>query len=651
MAIEDVAHRWKLAFLAFALCGAVAGDLVSAATGTSAEAPPAPVFGKSVDVAPVSGTVFVQRPGKPSLPLRTQSQIPLGSVLDAQTGTVQVTSATAPTGSTRVGTFAGAVFEVLQGKHDGGVTQMRFVREGFSDCAKASAAKIRHHRRYRAYAAADTGFVMMARDASSTPSTGRATWQVGDECDGTRTTPKTGAVTVAIPEQRRTLYPGTSAVDFCQPQNAPTDYCLRVDSFPSKDDFSFGVLRRGKPVPYQLCVSRPGRAGRCAPYRMAYIPRISRSLGVVECDRTLPEGTLLARWRVGGRPLGVPLTFASLGLPRGAAAGSCFNYPIARFRQTAAVFPGRGKVYVSAPGTKAVRLLAPRLVPVGSVIDARQGQLNLSLETTPQGGAAIGSFSGGAFRIEQPRSGNRLALLRLLGGSFARCASSAPDAQVRQLISTNLAVFGASGYVATAAGFRVAGRYASAVGHGPTTWLTADECDGTRSRPGKSGQILVSDAFRSSPVSSGEDELDRCSSTGPKPAYCVYVLSEPDRGIWGFGLGLARSVKQYNLCISGPNGSNPCYAAPMTPGARGRGIGDVTCTLNQGPGQYAVGWFLGTHEVGAPLRFSATQAIVAQLPAITCVLGTPTDSRAGRSVPRHLSASGHPESTQALRRP
>ncbi len=651
MAIEDLARHWKLALLVLALALAAVATVGSAATGASDKAMAAPVFGHSVDVAPVSGTVFVRRPGKPSLPLRTESQIPLGSVLDAQAGTVQVTSASAPTGSNHVGTFTGATFKVLQTKHGGGLTQMRFFGEDFSDCAKASAAKIRHHRRYRAYAAADTDFVMMARDANSTPAAGTVAWQVSDECDGTRTIPKTGAIVLATPEQRRKLIPGTTAVDFCHPPTAHPDYCLRVDSYPSADDFSFGVLRRGKPVPYQLCLSRRGRPGRCVQYSMAYIPRIRGSLGVVECDRTLPSGTFAARWRVAGHPLGVPLTLTSLGLPHRAARGSCYNYPIARFRQVAAVFPGRGKVYVSAPGAKAERLLAPGLVPVGSVIDARQGELNLSVETTPSGGSAIGGFSGGTFSIGQPRGPSGLALVRLVGGSFARCGSSAPDSTVRQLFSTNLAVFGASGYLTTGAGFRVAGRYASAVGHGPIAWSTADECDGTRSLPVKAGQISVSDAFQSSSVSFGEDELDSCSGTGPNPTYCLHVLSEPTRETWGFGLGLARGVKQYNLCIHGPNGSNPCYGAPMTPDGHGRATGNVTCSLNQGPGEYAVGWFLGTHELGAPLRFDATQAIVPQLPAINCVLGTPPDSRARRPVPMRLSASRRPLWTKALTHP
>jgi hypothetical protein len=543
------------------------------------------------------------------------------------------------------------VFEVLQSRHGDGVTQMRFVEEDFSDCGRATAAKITHHRRWRAYASADTGFVMTAHDASSTPNAATATWQVSDECDGTRTTPQTGAIALATPEQRRPLYPGTTAIDFCYPQTGPTDYCLRVDSFPSRDNFSFGVVRRGKAVPYQLCLSRGVLPGRCAQYPMTYTQRIRRALGVVECDRTLPAGTFLARWRVGGNQLGVPLTFTSLGLPHGAARGSCYNYPVARFGQSAAVFPGHGKVYVTAPGTKVVRLLAPRLVPVGSAIDARRGQLNLSVETAPSGGSAIGNFFGAVFGIEQPRSPGGLAVLRLAGGRFAQCGASAPDTPVRELFTTNLAVFGASGYNAKGAGFRVAGRYASAVGDGSVAWSTADECDGTRSLPVESGKITVSDPFQSSTVSFGEDELDSCSSTGPNPAFCLHVLSEPARETWGFGLGLARGVKQYNLCISGPDGSSPCYAAPVAPTRQGRGVGNVTCSLNEGPGEYAVGWFLGSHELGAAPSFSATQAIVPQLPAINCALGTPTDSRARRSVQmQQLSASRRPPTESLMHR-
>ncbi|MBV8999230.1 MAG: hypothetical protein JO304_09235 [Solirubrobacterales bacterium] len=270
------------------------------------------------------------------------------------------------------------------------------------------------------------------------------------------------------------------------------------------------------------------------------------------------------------------------------------------------------------------------------------------METSRAGGIAAGTFGGGQFSVHQPGLRHGLAVLRLVGGSFAGCAGRAPNTTVRRLLSTNQAVFGTAGYISTGAGFRVAGRYASAVGHGPIEWFTADECDGTRSGPIGAGQISVNDAFQTSAVSSGEDELDSCSSAGPNPTFCVRVLSEPTGETWGFGVGLAQGVKQYNLCISGPNGSNPCYGAPMTPGADGRGIGNVTCSLNQGPGEYAVGWFLGTHELGAPLRFSATQAILPQLPAINCVLGTPTDSRARRSAPLRLAASSRLRSAEAL---
>ena len=649
MAIKGVIHRRKL--LALIVCGialAAAGNLVSAATGRGARATAAAVFGKTVDVAPVSGTVFVQRPGGPSLPLHTETQIPLRTVLDARAGTVQVTSATAAAGPSRTGTFMGAVFRVLQG--NGGVTQMRFVNEDFSDCTRATAARIRRHRPYRAYATADTGFVVIAHDATSTPAAGSATWQVSDECDGTRTTPKTGAVVLAVQQQRRTLYRGTTAVDFCHPAAARADYCLRVDSFESKGDFSFGVLRRGTPVPYQLCLSRRGGPARCTPYGMTYNPGIRYSVGVVECDQTLSSGTFLARWRVGGHPLGVPLTFTSTGPHRG-SQGFCYNYPIPRFGQWMAAIRAQGVVDISSPGTKPLPLLTSRRIPAGSVIDARRGTVVLTVETSRAGGVAEGTFSEGQFSVHQPGRQQGLAILRLVGGSFAMCAGRAPDSTVRHLLSTNRAVFGTAGYNSTGAGFRVVGRYASVVGHGRIEWVTADECDGTQSRPVGAGAISVTNAFQSSVVNSGEDELDACSGPGPSPTYCLHVLSEPDGGTWGFGLGLARGVKQYDLCMSGPDGSDHCYAAAMTPDSHGRGIGDVTCSLNQGPGQYAVGWFLGTHELGTPLRFNAMQAVVPQLPAINCMLGTPPDSRLRRSVGVHGAAPRRLTSTEALRRP
>jgi hypothetical protein len=635
VAVNAGARNLSLALVAFAVTVAAACGVVSAATRATSRAMAAAVFGKSVDVVPVSGKVLVRVPGKRSLPLRTQSQIPLGSLLDARAGTVRVISASGRADATRVGDFGGALFRVLQGSNDGGVTQMRLAGEDFSDCGGAAAAKIRHHRRWRAYADAEVGFSVRARNASSTTTTGRATWRVSDECDGTRTTANTGAVVLTTPERHRVLYPGSSAVDFCHPpQTTRPQYCLRVDSLPSADSFAFGLLLRGRQARYQLCVSRIGGLGRCAGYPMTYVSRITAAVGVVECDRTLPSGKFLARWRIGGHQLGVPLSFTSIGVRHRAAPGSCYNYPVARFGQSVAAIPLSGTVYVSAPGQKTGRLVSPRLFPVGSVVDARHGELALSVATNRRGGGALGHFFGGTFRVQQPASRGGLAVLRLVGGNFATCANSAPDTTVRQLFSTNLAVFGALGYMSTGAGFRVAGRYASAVGSGPIAWSTADECDGTRTLPVERGQISVSDAFQSSSVSFGEDELDSCSSTGSKPSFCLHVLAEPAQDTWGFGLGLQRGVKQYSLCISGPNRSSPCYGAPMTVENIRRGIGNVTCILNEGPGGYAVAWFLGTHELGAPLTFSATRAIVPQVPTISCVTGTPTHARRSRALRR-----------------
>jgi hypothetical protein len=70
---------------------------------------PAPKLGKAVNVAPVSGEVFVKLPagaaraaqvkGRGFIPLRQARQIPVGSLLDTRRGTVRLVSATAEAAS------------------------------------------------------------------------------------------------------------------------------------------------------------------------------------------------------------------------------------------------------------------------------------------------------------------------------------------------------------------------------------------------------------------------------------------------------------------------------------------------------------------------------------------------------------------------
>jgi hypothetical protein len=95
-------------------------------------APPPPVLGKSVDVKPVSGQVFIKLPGTPSLlaahlmgrlgvakgqgfvPLTEARQLPTGTQIDARSGTIQLVSAASQPHKVQTGNFSGGLFGLAQ---------------------------------------------------------------------------------------------------------------------------------------------------------------------------------------------------------------------------------------------------------------------------------------------------------------------------------------------------------------------------------------------------------------------------------------------------------------------------------------------------------------------------------------------------------
>jgi alpha-tubulin suppressor-like RCC1 family protein len=76
---------------------------------------PTPVFGKTVSLATVSGTVRVKLPGHPGFtPLAAAASVPLGTVIDTTAGTVELFAAAGPSAGTQSGRFDGGVFRIGQ---------------------------------------------------------------------------------------------------------------------------------------------------------------------------------------------------------------------------------------------------------------------------------------------------------------------------------------------------------------------------------------------------------------------------------------------------------------------------------------------------------------------------------------------------------
>ena len=194
-------------------------------------APPPPVLGKSVNVKPVKGTVFVRLPrskspyaksvrvgslvlarrGKGFVPLTEARRLPAGTQVDARQGTLNLVTATGKRHKTQAATLTGAIFGISQASRPSqkGLTTITLLEGLFPGAPSFAACK--------AHAAADASIaraalssrVLQALRASDrhgnfrtrgrySAATVRGTvWGVRDRCDGTLTTVFSGTVVVS----------------------------------------------------------------------------------------------------------------------------------------------------------------------------------------------------------------------------------------------------------------------------------------------------------------------------------------------------------------------------------------------------------------------------------------------------------------------
>jgi hypothetical protein len=152
--------------------------------------------------------------------------------------------------------------------------------------------------------------------------------------------------------------------------------------------------------------------------------------------------------------------------------------------QSVNVVATTGTVVVRLPGAaSAVPLQAASSIPVGTIVDTRQGVV--ALTTALPGGATQGAtVHGGLFQVRQPASGRGMTELVLRGRkpscATARAAAVADRRPPRQLWASD-----------HHGRFRTRGSNAVATVRG-TSWYMADRCDGTYTRV-KRGSVAVRD--------------------------------------------------------------------------------------------------------------------------------------------------------------
>ncbi|HEY1274026.1 MAG TPA: hypothetical protein VGF25_03920 [Thermoleophilaceae bacterium] len=186
---------------------------------------PAPVLGRSANVAPVSGTVLVALPGGRSsararaaqkglhfVPLTEARQIPVGSFLDTKRGRVRLTTATTA-GGTQTGDFYAGLFQALQSrkKRDKGITELRLKGSSFKRCTvrrrgkRAIASKRRLSKRTIRRVSGNAKGRFRTRGRHSAATVRGTIWTVADRCDGTLTTVKRGRVAVRDFRRKKTV--------------------------------------------------------------------------------------------------------------------------------------------------------------------------------------------------------------------------------------------------------------------------------------------------------------------------------------------------------------------------------------------------------------------------------------------------------------
>ena len=189
---------------------------------------PPPILGKTFNVEPVSGKVFISLPpgahlsragfslgaretlskGLHFIPLTEARQIPVGSTLETTAGVARIETATV--GKPQLGDFGAGIFKLLQQRQQRGLTELNIVNN-FSPkkvCATigkraAVAAKLSSKVLGRIHGSAHGRFVTKGQYSAATV---RGTiWSVQNQCNGTLTKVTRDVVTVRDFRRRKTI--------------------------------------------------------------------------------------------------------------------------------------------------------------------------------------------------------------------------------------------------------------------------------------------------------------------------------------------------------------------------------------------------------------------------------------------------------------
>jgi hypothetical protein len=180
--------------------------------------------------------------------------------------------------------------------------------------------------------------------------------------------------------------------------------------------------------------------------------------------------------------------------------------------KTLGVAAVRGTVTVTSPSGAPLDLGAAKVVPTGTVIDARAGTVELKTALDRKGATQTGYFWGSAFEVRQNATARGMVQLILRGANFADCkatnkatARAAAAKRKSSKKKPSRSLWGSDDH----GRFQTRGRGSVATVRG-TRWLTQDTCAGTLTRV-VAGAVAVRDlrSGRTTLVKRGHQHLAR----------------------------------------------------------------------------------------------------------------------------------------------
>jgi hypothetical protein len=169
---------------------------------TPQQAPPVPVFHKTVVVRPVSGIVKVKLPGTNKfVDITTLASVPLGATIDVRHGKLDLTSVPKPGGKPQTATFYGGMFKITQ---PGAITQLR-LNQALARCPRGRTAQAAA-KKPKTRSLWGNGHGSFRTRGQYSAATVRGTkWFVQDSCAGTLTKVAHGVVSVRDEVRHKTI--------------------------------------------------------------------------------------------------------------------------------------------------------------------------------------------------------------------------------------------------------------------------------------------------------------------------------------------------------------------------------------------------------------------------------------------------------------